>query len=95
VVEQADSGEEALSAHRGIRLRHPHYRSETSRHRRAPGARSRLERSPDIVAIVITGAWNGQDAVDAIKQGAADFITKPFLRRAAPRVELRRWNSGA
>ena len=37
-----------------------------------------LERYPDIVAIVITGYGTVKDAVDAIKQGAADFITKPF-----------------
>jgi len=37
-----------------------------------------LERYPDIVAIVITGYGTVKDAVEAIKQGAADFITKPF-----------------
>ena len=37
-----------------------------------------LERYPDIIAIVITGYGTVKDAVDAIKQGAADFITKPF-----------------
>ena len=37
-----------------------------------------LERYPDIIAIVITGFGTVKDAVDAIKQGAADFITKPF-----------------
>src|SRR3990170_1365285 len=37
-----------------------------------------LERYPDIVAIVITGYGTVKDAVDAIKQGAADFLTKPF-----------------
>src|SRR5512144_1407725 len=37
-----------------------------------------LERYPDIIAIVITGYGTVKDAVNAIKQGAADFITKPF-----------------
>ena len=37
-----------------------------------------LERYPEIIAIVITGYGTVKDAVDAIKQGAADFITKPF-----------------
>src|SRR5918994_84839 len=37
-----------------------------------------LERYPDIIAIVITGYGTVKDAVEAIKQGAADFITKPF-----------------
>ncbi len=37
-----------------------------------------LERYPDIIALVITGFGTVKDAVDAIKQGAADFITKPF-----------------
>ena len=37
-----------------------------------------LERYPDIIAIVITGFGTVKDAVDAIKQGAADFIAKPF-----------------
>ena len=37
-----------------------------------------LERYPDIIAIVITGYGTVKDAVEAIKQGASDFITKPF-----------------
>ena len=37
-----------------------------------------LARYPDIIAIIITGFGTVKDAVDAIKQGAADFITKPF-----------------
>src|SRR6188508_2091665 len=37
-----------------------------------------LERYPEIIAIVITGYGTVKDAVEAIKQGAADFITKPF-----------------
>src|SRR6476469_2276009 len=39
---------------------------------------SALERYPEIIAIVITGYGTVKDAVEAIKQGAADFITKPF-----------------
>jgi two-component system, NtrC family, response regulator AtoC len=37
-----------------------------------------LERYPDIIAIIITGFGTVKDAVEAIKHGAADFITKPF-----------------
>jgi two-component system response regulator PilR (NtrC family) len=36
------------------------------------------QRYPSIAAIVITGYGTVRDAVDAIKKGASDFITKPF-----------------
>jgi len=36
------------------------------------------QRYPSIVAIVITGYGTVRDAVEAIKKGASDFITKPF-----------------
>ena len=36
------------------------------------------ERYPGIIAIVITGYGTVKDAVDAIKRGASDFISKPF-----------------
>jgi DNA-binding NtrC family response regulator len=78
VVEQADSGEEALR-----RLTDFAY-DVLITDLRLPGIDGRqvldaaLERYPDIVPIVITGYGTVKDAVDAIKQGAADFITKPF-----------------
>ena len=37
-----------------------------------------LARYPDIVAIVVTGYGTVKDAVEAIKRGAADFVSKPF-----------------
>jgi DNA-binding NtrC family response regulator len=37
-----------------------------------------LQRYPDIVVLVVTGYGTVKDAVDAIKRGAADFVTKPF-----------------
>src|SRR5215212_5709236 len=33
---------------------------------------------PDIVAIVVTGYGTVKDAVEAIKRGASDFVSKPF-----------------
>jgi DNA-binding NtrC family response regulator len=36
------------------------------------------QRYPGIIAIVITGYGTVRDAVDAIKRGATDFLTKPF-----------------
>src|SRR5437667_5146940 len=37
-----------------------------------------LGRYPDIVAIVVTGYGTVKDAVEAIKRGACDFVSKPF-----------------
>ena len=37
-----------------------------------------LQRYPGIIAIVVTGYGTVKDAVDAIKQGATDFVAKPF-----------------
>jgi DNA-binding NtrC family response regulator len=36
------------------------------------------ERYPDIVVVIVTGYGTVRDAVETIKRGAADFITKPF-----------------
>src|SRR6476619_2497187 len=37
-----------------------------------------VDRYPDIVAIVVTGFGTVKDAVEAIKRGAWDFVSKPF-----------------
>jgi DNA-binding NtrC family response regulator len=37
-----------------------------------------LLRYPDIVGIIVTGYGTVKDAVEAIKRGASDFVTKPF-----------------
>ena len=37
-----------------------------------------LARYPGIIAIVVTGFGTVKNAVDALKRGAADFVTKPF-----------------
>ena len=39
---------------------------------------SAVGRYPEIIGIVITGYGTVRDAVDVIKRGAADFVTKPF-----------------
>ncbi len=78
LVEQADSGEQALS-----RLAEFAFDILIT-DLRLPGIDGRqvmdaaLERYPEIIPIVITGFGTVKDAVEAIKQGAADFITKPF-----------------
>src|SRR5436190_2032060 len=37
-----------------------------------------VARYPDIIAIVVTGYGTLMDAVEAIKRGASDFVSKPF-----------------
>jgi DNA-binding NtrC family response regulator len=37
-----------------------------------------VRRYPDIIAIVVTGYGTVKDAVDMIKRGAWDFVSKPF-----------------
>src|SRR5215831_4093899 len=77
-VEQAGSGEDAVA-----RLSEFAF-DVIITDLRLPGVDGRavldaaLERYPDIIAIIITGFGTVKDAVNAIKQGAADFITKPF-----------------
>src|SRR4051812_7941212 len=78
VVEQASNGEDALARLADFAF------DVIITDLRLPGMDGRavldgaLQRYPDIIAIVITGFGTVKDAVDAIKQGAADFITKPF-----------------
>jgi DNA-binding NtrC family response regulator len=77
-VTQAASGEQAL-----VELEHFAFDVIVS-DLRLPGIDGRevigraLERYPGIVAIVVTGFGTVKDAVDAIKSGAADFVSKPF-----------------
>src|SRR5919107_5233234 len=78
IVEQADSGERALERISAFAF------DILITDLRLPGIDGRqvveaaLERYPDIIPIVITGYGTVKDAVEAIKRGAADFITKPF-----------------
>src|SRR5687767_11774731 len=78
VVEQAGSGEEAIERLSAFAF------DVLITDLRLPGIDGRkvldaaIERYPDIIGIVITGFGTVKDAVDAIKQGASDFITKPF-----------------
>jgi two-component system response regulator AtoC len=57
-----------------------------------------VERYPEIIGIVVTGYGTVRDAVEVIKRGAADFVTKPFqfdeLRHALDgAIEQRRLKS--
>ena len=77
-VVQAADGESALTALDGFAF------DVIVSDLRLPGLDGRqvidaaLTRYPGIVAIVVTGYGTVKDAVDIIKRGAADFISKPF-----------------
>jgi DNA-binding NtrC family response regulator len=77
-VEQAESGEAALA-----RLAEFAFDVIVT-DLRLPGVdgaavvEAAVERYPDIVAIVVTGFGTVKDAVEAIKRGAWDFVSKPF-----------------
>jgi DNA-binding NtrC family response regulator len=78
LVEQAGSGEEALQRLADFAF------DILVTDLRLPGINGRevldaaIDRYPDIIGIVITGFGTVKDAVEAIKGGASDFITKPF-----------------
>src|SRR5437867_9660247 len=77
-VEQAGSGEAALSRIADFAF------DIIITDLRLPGidgsalVQAAVERYPDIIAIVITGYGTVKDAVDVIKRGAWDFVSKPF-----------------
>jgi DNA-binding NtrC family response regulator len=77
-VEQADTGEAAVA-----RLADFAYDIIVT-DLRLPGidgsavVEAAVARYPDIVAIVVTGYGTVKDAVEAIKRGAWDFVSKPF-----------------
>jgi DNA-binding NtrC family response regulator len=77
-VVEAESGERALE------LLHQFAFDVVITDLRMPGMdgtqviESARQRYPGIIAIVITGYGTVKDAVEAIKRGASDFITKPF-----------------
>ncbi len=77
-VEQADSGEAAVSRLADFAF------DIIITDLRLPGidgsavVEAAVERYPDIIAIVITGYGTVKDAVEAIKRGARDFVSKPF-----------------
>ena len=77
-VDQADSGERALE-----QLEEFAYDIVIT-DLRLPGIdgtkviEAATQRYPDIIGIVVTGYGTVKDAVEAIKRGASDFVTKPF-----------------
>src|SRR5215471_12102643 len=77
-VEQADSGEAALARLADFAF------DIVVCDLRLPGVdgtavvEAAVARYPDIVAIVVTGYGTVKDAVEAIKRGAWDFVSKPF-----------------
>jgi DNA-binding NtrC family response regulator len=77
-VEQADSGERAIEQLADFAF------DIVITDLRLPGLdgtrvlENALLRYPDIVGIIVTGYGTVKDAVEAIKRGATDFVTKPF-----------------
>ena len=77
-VEQADSGEQAIEKLTEFAF------DIVITDLRLPGLdgtrvlEAALLRYPDIVGIIVTGYGTVKDAVEAIKRGATDFVTKPF-----------------
>src|SRR2546428_1073711 len=77
-VEQADSGEAALERLADFAF------DIIITDLRLPGidgsslVQAAVERYPDIIAIVVTGYGTMEDAVEVIKRGALDFVSKPF-----------------
>jgi DNA-binding NtrC family response regulator len=77
-VEQADSGETAIARLADFAF------DIIITDLRLPGVdgsavlEAAVERYPDIIAIVVTGYGTVKDAVEAIKRGAWDFVSKPF-----------------
>src|SRR5437763_3989010 len=78
LVREADSGETAIAQLTEFAF------DIIVTDRRLPGidgsavVEAAVERYPDIIAIVITGYGTVKDAVDAIRRGARDFVSKPF-----------------
>ncbi len=77
-VEQADTGEQAIDQLAEFAF------DIVITDLRLPGLdgtrvlEAALLRYPDIVGIIVTGYGTVKDAVEAIKRGATDFVTKPF-----------------
>jgi DNA-binding NtrC family response regulator len=78
LVEQADSGEAALARLADFAF------DIIVTDLRLPGidgsavVDAALERYPDIIAIVVTGYGGVKEAVEAMRRGAAHFVSKPF-----------------
>jgi len=97
-VEQAESGEHALAKLADFAF------DVIITDLRLPGidgsavVDAALDRYPDIIAIVVTGYGTVKDAVEAIKRGAWDFVSKPFqidelLHALSAALEQRRLKS--
>jgi two-component system response regulator AtoC len=77
-VEQADSGEAAIARLADFAF------DIIITDLRLPGVdgsavvEAAVARYPEIIAIVVTGYGTVKDAVEAIKRGATDFVSKPF-----------------
>ena len=107
LVERGFEVQEAESGERAIELLSQFAFDVVVSDLRLPGLDGRkvvdtaLELYPGIIAIVVTGYGTVKDAVETIKRGATDFVTKPFqfeelmhvLRTALEQRRLRNENA--
>ena len=80
VVGEAGNGEEAIALYAPAQARPGHHGPGHARHGRARGPAQIRELDPEAQVVVVTALDQKQALMDSIRDGAIDFIVKPFER---------------